>query len=84
MAFDVFVRKDLKKERPRLFKRLEKWKDDYNADDCRYVEKFLESNEGYDYLFSNDLNHIIEINIAIIELIAWILHTFDTKVIVGR
>jgi len=62
-AFDFLVRKD-KVEGYQWLK-----EDCYTAEDCPYVKKWLQSHQDYEYVASEDLEHIPSINAYVIELI---------------
>jgi len=78
-AFDVLVRKDLKK--PRLVKWLEKFSEDYTTD-CDIVKLFLKKYKNFRYVFSQDLAHIFLINVGVIATLMDIARKFRTAVVV--
>jgi len=63
IAFDFLVRKDKAKEYEWLKKSC------YTIEDCPYVKKWLETHPDYTYIASEDLQHIPEFNISVINLI---------------
>ena len=62
-AFDFLVRKDKAKEYEWLKELC------YTVEDCPYVKKWLKTHPNYTYIASEDLQHIPEINMAVIKLI---------------
>ena len=82
LVFDILVRKDLEKKKPRLFRWLENALEGYiTIEGCPFVRKFLVSNRNFRYLCSEDLRHIASLNVAIIKDLIAISKKFKTKIV---
>jgi len=62
LAFDIFVKKE-------YYQEFEKYKEGLYDAECNYVKKFLEKHKDYEFLGSEDLVHVADVNIAILKFI---------------
>ena len=80
LAFDIFVRKGIKRKKPKLYKWLKKHSDDYTVD-CTIAESFAERHKSFEYVFSQDLAHITYFNVAVLLTLFKIYKKFRTAVV---
>jgi len=73
IAFDVFVRKDIKEKKPRLYKWL---KDNEYEIDCEIAKMFKRRHKNFEYVFSNDFSHIFSFNVSVLNILLQIARRF--------
>jgi len=80
IAFDVFVRKDIEKEKPRLYRWLKSFSSDYETE-CSIAEMFQKRHRKYKYVFSQDFDHILYCNVGVLNTLLQIARKFKTAVV---
>ena len=83
IAFDVFARKSLKKKKPRLYKKY-LLNREYEMEECLFVKEFLKRKRGFEYVFSNDFEHIPYFNCGVLGCLLEIAGKFRIGIIFGE
>lgn len=79
IAFDVLIRKNIKKEKPRLYKWIKN--QGYEMEECEVVKLFLKKHKDFEYVCSEDFAHILFFNIGVLDTLLQISRKFRTVVI---
>ncbi len=78
IAFDVLVRKSIKKRKPRLYKWLKE--NEYKVN-CDVAKLFLRKHKGFEYVFSQDFAHTLYFNVGVLNTLLQIARKFRTTLV---
>jgi len=79
IAFDVLIRKSVKKKKPRLYQWLKN--QGYEIEGCKVVKLFLKIHKDFEYVCGEDFAHILFFYVGVLDTLLQISRKFRTVVV---